>query len=155
HEIDTLGRITRVNRAECSMLGFEPDELVGKPVWDLTSPEDRELFRETIQLKLTGDANIEPFQGRFLRKDGAPVTIEFYENRIEDERGGTAGIRGILINITEREQALEALLASESKFRGLFENVLDGVYQSTADGRLLTANPALLKMLGYESAAEL
>jgi two-component system sensor histidine kinase/response regulator len=154
HEIDNQGRITRVNRAECAMLGYDPHELVGMLVWDLTSPEDREQFRDSVELKLSGTWKVEPFQGRFLRKDGAPVTIEFYENLIEDESGGITGIRGILINITEREEAMEVILASESKFRELFDNVLDGVFQTTADGRILTANPALLKMLGYHSEAE-
>jgi PAS domain S-box-containing protein len=57
--------------------------------------------------------------------------------------------------VKERETAEEALRASEAKFRGLFENVLEGVYQTTPDGRLLTVNPALVRMLGFASEAEL
>ncbi|MCK4637124.1 MAG: PAS domain S-box protein, partial [Methanomicrobia archaeon] len=44
---------------------------------------------------------------------------------------------------------------SEAKFRGLFENVLDGMYQSTPDGKIISANPALVRMLGYDSEADL
>src|SRR5712671_2669054 len=55
----------------------------------------------------------------------------------------------------ERQRTIEAMLASESRFRELFDNVIDGVYQSTADGKLLTVNPALVKMLGYESQKDL
>jgi PAS domain S-box-containing protein len=43
----------------------------------------------------------------------------------------------------------------EDKYRSLFENVHDGIYQSTMEGKILTANPALVKMLGYESEEEL
>ena len=55
----------------------------------------------------------------------------------------------------ERNLAEEALRASEAKFRGLFEGVIEGVYQSTRDGRLVSVNSAFVKMLGYASAEEM
>jgi diguanylate cyclase (GGDEF)-like protein/PAS domain S-box-containing protein len=63
-----------------------------------------------------------------------------------------AQIAGIAI---ERRAAEDALRNSESKFRGLFESVMEGVYQTTRDGRILVANPAFVKLLGYCSAEEL
>lgn len=56
---------------------------------------------------------------------------------------------------TERKHAEEALRSSEARFRGLFENVIDGVYQSSVNGEIISANPALVRMLGYESAEDL
>jgi diguanylate cyclase (GGDEF)-like protein/PAS domain S-box-containing protein len=55
----------------------------------------------------------------------------------------------------ERNLAEEALRTSEAKFRGLFEGVIEGVYQSTRDGRLVSVNSAFVKMLGYTSAEEM
>ncbi len=55
----------------------------------------------------------------------------------------------------ERRRAEDALRASEAKFRGLFENVMEGVYQTSRDGRFLSVNPALVQMLGFASAEEL
>jgi diguanylate cyclase (GGDEF)-like protein/PAS domain S-box-containing protein len=55
----------------------------------------------------------------------------------------------------ERSMAEEALRNSEAKFRGLFEGVIEGVYQSTRDGRLVSVNSAFVKMLGYSSAEEM
>jgi len=63
-----------------------------------------------------------------------------------------AQLAGIAI---ERRLSEEALRGSEAKFRGLFENVAEGVYQSGRDGRLLSVNPAFVAMMGYESAQEL
>ncbi len=54
----------------------------------------------------------------------------------------------------ERRRAEDALRASEAKFRGLFENVMEGVYQTTRDGRFISVNPALVQMLGFASAEE-
>jgi diguanylate cyclase (GGDEF)-like protein/PAS domain S-box-containing protein len=55
----------------------------------------------------------------------------------------------------ERRYAAEALRASESKFRGLYESVLEGVYQSTPEGKVLAVNPAFVKILGFGSAEEI
>jgi len=55
----------------------------------------------------------------------------------------------------ERKQAEKTIRASEGRFRGLFENVLDGVYQVSAEGEFISANPALVKMLGYDSEEDL
>ncbi len=63
-----------------------------------------------------------------------------------------AQIAGIAI---ERRAAEDALRRSEAKFRGLFENVMEGVYQTSRDGRILVANPAFVSLLGYGSAEEL
>ncbi len=63
-----------------------------------------------------------------------------------------AQIAGIAI---ERHHAEDALRASERKFRGLFENVMEGVYQTAADGRILVVNPAFVSLLGYATAEEI
>jgi len=63
-----------------------------------------------------------------------------------------AQLAGIAI---ERRRAEDALRVSEARFRGLFEHVVEGVYQSGPDGRLRAVNPALVRMLGFESAEQL
>src|SRR5258708_3133678 len=154
NEIDSKGRIARVNRADCAMLGYSQSELIGKPLWDLAAPEERSQCRESILRRLSGALKPEPVPRRLLHKSGDPIAVEVFQSLIVDEQGRITGIRGILINITERRQTIEAMLASESRFRDLFDNVIDGVYQSTVDGKLVTVNPALVKMLGYESETE-
>ncbi len=54
-----------------------------------------------------------------------------------------------------RRQDQDALAESEARFRALFDNVVDGVYQSTPEGELISANPALVRMLGFVSVDEL
>ena len=63
-----------------------------------------------------------------------------------------ARLAGIAI---DRCRSEEALRGSEAKFRGLFESVMEGVYQSSIGGRLLSVNPAFVQILGYASAEEL
>jgi diguanylate cyclase (GGDEF)-like protein/PAS domain S-box-containing protein len=63
-----------------------------------------------------------------------------------------AQIAGIAI---ERRAAEDALRNSEVKFRGLFESMMEGVYQTSREGRILVANPAFVNLMGYGSAEEL
>jgi diguanylate cyclase (GGDEF)-like protein/PAS domain S-box-containing protein len=84
--------------------------------------------------------------GVYRRDPGLPMPAE------SQIMARAAQLAGIAI---ERRLAEEALRSSEAKFRGLFESIAEGVYQSGRDGRLLSVNPAFVSMLGYGSAAEL
>ena len=57
--------------------------------------------------------------------------------------------------LAERRQAQKALRTSEQQYRSLFKNAVLGIYQTTPDGRILAANPALIRMLGYKSFSNL
>ncbi|MEE9168289.1 MAG: PAS domain S-box protein [bacterium] len=68
--------------------------------------------------------------------------------------GSVADLASQAIEASKRTTGEAALRASEAKFRSLFENVLEGIYHSTPGGKILSANPALVRMLGYSSEAE-
>ena len=53
------------------------------------------------------------------------------------------------------EETFEALRRAEQKYRSIFENATEGIFQTTPDGKYLSANPALARMYGYNSPAEL
>jgi PAS domain S-box-containing protein len=57
--------------------------------------------------------------------------------------------------IAERERVEVALRAAEEQYRGIFENAVEGIFQTTADGRYLVANPTLARIYGYDSVDEL
>jgi PAS domain S-box-containing protein len=65
-------------------------------------------------------------------------------------------IAGTLLgSVIERQKAIQRQLEQEKQFRELVENAIVGIYRSTPDGKLLMANPALAKMLGYDSPEDL
>ena len=69
-------------------------------------------------------------------------------------RGGIR-LRAYTLELATEKATEDAIRLSEARFRGLFENVLEGVYQTLPNGRILAANPALVSMLGYESEEDL
>jgi diguanylate cyclase (GGDEF)-like protein/PAS domain S-box-containing protein len=82
----------------------------------------------------------------YVNESRSPSTDEL------DKLSRMARLSGIAI---KRQQDEEKLRSSEARYRGLFENVVDGVYIATRDGDLIAANPALCDMLGFESVEQL
>ena len=64
-------------------------------------------------------------------------------------------VKRVEAEIKDRKKAEEALLESEAKYRGIFDNSAEGIFQSTVEGKFITANPALANMLGYDSPEDL
>ncbi len=82
----------------------------------------------------------------YVDESRGPTTDEL------DKLSGMARLAGIAI---KRQQDENKLRNSEARYRGLFENVVDGVYIASRKGEIITANPALVEMLGYESVEDL
>jgi PAS domain S-box-containing protein len=60
-----------------------------------------------------------------------------------------------LLDMTEQKQTLHALRSAEMRYRGIFENAIEGIFQTTPDGRYLHANPTLARIYGYDTPEEL
>ncbi len=55
----------------------------------------------------------------------------------------------------QRRRAQEALREAEEKYRGIFENAVEGIFQTSTDGRMVTANPMMARIFGYDSPEEM
>jgi len=69
--------------------------------------------------------------------------------------GTVNGFVEVVEDITERKQAQKALLESEAKYRNIFENAVEGIFQSTPDGHIKSINPAFARLIGYGSPEEM
>ncbi len=116
HELDTKGRITRVNRKELEMLGYTPAEMLGNPVWNFFLEED--TTRHITLAKLGGDVSFhDTFERSYRRKDGTTLPVLIEERVLRDEKGQILGIRSAVEDITERRQTQETLRRSEEQLR--------------------------------------
>jgi two-component system cell cycle sensor histidine kinase/response regulator CckA len=152
---DEGGFITYANARMAEMLGLTVDDLIGRKVDEFFLPAD--LSMERIRAENLRNGRKEQFDRRLRRSDGSEIWVLTCCNPMVFETTGDArpGSLAMMTDITERKRAEYALRRSEERFRNLFESVLEGVYQSTPDGRILAANPMLLQMLGYPNEAEL
>src|ERR1035441_5937596 len=149
HELDMDGVVRRVNRAQCAMLGYEAGEMSGRPIWEFVA--DREVSREAVRKKLSGEQPLEPVQRRYTRRDGSQLWAEAHSVLVRNATGETAGIRTALLDITERKRAEEALRESEDKFRELFDCAPVAYHELDMDGVVRRVNRAECALLGYEA----
>ncbi|MBU1677532.1 MAG: PAS domain S-box protein, partial [Bacteroidetes bacterium] len=121
HEIDSEGRITRINSTELEMLGYTYDEMIGQPIWKYNS--DEKLSYQAVQKKLSGKLiETQAFERCLKRKDGTRVLVLIEEKILKDNAGKITGIRTTLQDITERKRAEEALRESEERFTAFMNN---------------------------------
>jgi PAS domain S-box-containing protein len=153
---DRESRFIRGNTALANWIGLaDPTQLLGKTDFDIFSDEHaRQAYADEQEVIRTGRpvlANEE----KETWLDGRETWVSTTKMPLRDAQGRISGTFGISRDITARKQAEEALRESEERLRGFIENVPVGVYRTTPDGRVLMANPALLRMLGYDSLQEL
>jgi len=149
HEIDASGTIVNINRTECEMLGYPREEMLGRPVFDFLDEEVREVARSAVREKIRGDRPLVPIERPYHTKDGRKLIISIEERYRLDASGRIDGIRSTMQDITARVQAEAALVASERRARALFEGIEDVVFVHDLDGRIVDANPAACRRLGY------
>jgi PAS domain S-box-containing protein len=152
HELDIEGRITRVNKTELAMLGYTSEEMVGRSVWDFIIED--EAARGTPR-EMAAELKIEACQRNFRRKTGGRVPVLMRNKVIDDGNGVVTGMRSTLQDISALKRTEQGLRDAEEKYRSIFENAIEGIFQTTPEGSYMSANPALATILGHESPDEL
>ncbi|NOQ48422.1 MAG: PAS domain S-box protein [Methanococcoides sp.] len=147
-ETDLQGNLIFVNRHAFDMFGFmQGDFDKGINVFQTLMPEDSERAKLDFERVVCGEGR-ESNEYTALRKDDSTFPIIIYASRIV-YNNKTIGIRGILVDITERKEADRALRESEEKFRTIFENASDAIYVTGLDGQFLEVNQVACDQLGY------
>jgi len=149
--IDRQHRIIRVNKAMANRLGLSPKEVIGR------------TCHESVH-----NAKMPPgfCPHVLLLRDGNVHTAEVHEETLGgvflvsvsplyDEEGNVVASVHIARDITDIKRVEKALKESEEKYRNIFENAIEGIFQTTPGGFYISVNPALGGMYGYDSPEEL
>jgi len=152
--VDNRGYFTYVNPAGLRSSGYSLDELKKLKYIDLIEPEFKQKVKRNYFKQYLERSSSSSTEYPFRTKSGE---IKWYNQnaRLIIENDEVKGFYVIARDITERRIAEEALKESEERFRSLYENSTIGLYRTTPDGKIILANPTLVKMLGYSSFEEL
>ncbi len=140
------GTFVKVNIAQKEILGFEPREMIGKPVSQFVLAEDASKTFAAIGKLIGGqDKLIRDFVNRCIHKDGTYRWIS-WTGTLEE-----GFIYCVGQDVTDKVRAENELEKSSSKFRIIFDSVADGILVQDRDGKCMYANQAGAQMCGFES----
>ena len=136
------------------LVGYPSDEVMKQRTFELFHPDDIAPTRQALRVvaEIPGATQSAIYRAR--HRDGHWVWIEA-TCRANYNASGELEFHAISRDITERRQSEEALRAAERKYRSIFENAVEGIFQTAPDGHYIDANPSLARIYGYESAEEL
>ncbi len=153
--IDRSGHIVLFNHACEVATGYKFDQVQDQPFWKLfIIPEEQDSFE--AYFKFDGGPRVpNKRENVWLTKSGCQEMIAWSNTVLHDDQDRMTFVVATGLIITERKHAEEALQAAEHNYRSMFENALDGIFQTTRAGHYLRANSALARIYGYETPDEL
>ena len=151
--LDLDGNCTFLNRATCELIGYQPEEVLGRNMHELVHHHrpDGSLYPVEecpVSQAVRNGKGCRTDEEILWRRDGTPIPVEYSSFPVLEEKS----IKGAVVtasDITERKRAKEALASSERLFRSIFENSQVGISFFDISGRVVFTNRAFQEMLGY------
>jgi two-component system cell cycle sensor histidine kinase/response regulator CckA len=151
--IDAGRRVQMCNPAFEHLFGYSHAEIIGSRLEKLVALPGRES--ETVGLigSVEYDGTVCTTAQR-RRRDGSVVIVRIIGVPLV-VNGKRVGSFGIYEDITKQSRVEAEKHRAEEKYRRMFENAVEGIFESTPDGRFVAVNPALVRMAGYSSPSEM
>jgi PAS domain S-box-containing protein len=170
YQLDRAGRFVHVNKTGLEKLGYTREEMLAMRLWELV-PEEQVAHVLTYLEGLTAKGR-NTIETVFLTKDGRRIDVEIHATALFDqESGGLVHTRAFVRDVTERhrlEQQLQQyttklelavsertqqLVASQARYKALFDLVADSVFMVDRDGTIVAVNKREEQALGYSESA--
>jgi diguanylate cyclase (GGDEF)-like protein/PAS domain S-box-containing protein len=137
--------------------GYAPADLLfnGRVSYEeITHSGDRARVRAAINEAIAQRRRFD-VEYQILRADGSVRWVWERGVAVRDATDRVVALEGIIEDVTERKQNELALGEAERRYRSLFDNAIEGIFRTTPEGRYLDANPALARIYGFTTPAEL
>jgi PAS domain S-box-containing protein len=160
-QIGLDGRWLRVNQRICDIVGYSREELLAKTFQGITHPDDLETDLALVRQILAGELPTYALEKRYVRKDQSIVPVNLTVSLVRDTSGKPKHFISVVEDITERKRSEQVLQASETRYRTLFDTLIEGFCTiemifdddgKAVDYRFLETNPAFEKQTGLHNA---
>ncbi|MFC2038995.1 PAS domain S-box protein [Chloroflexota bacterium] len=148
-ETDVNGKYTYASSVIEKILGYKPDEILGKYFFELFHPEDREEMKKQSLEMFAQRLPFRQLVNRNVHKNGSTVWLSTSGTPVIDEGGNFLGYRGADSDITKRKNSEEIILDEATRRRILIEQSRDGIVILDQNGNVYEANRRFADMLGY------
>ncbi len=108
-EVDAQGRYSYISPVVEKILGYQPQEIIGKYFYDFFPPDEKEELKKGVFEVFFKKGNLKSFINQNIRKDGQAVIFETSAVPVIDKKGSLLGYRGVHLDITERQNKAEEL----------------------------------------------
>lgn len=148
-EVDREGKYTFASGRVKQLLGYLPEEIIGKTPFDLMPMEEAQRVREIFHQIASEKRPIVDLENWNLTKDGKRVLLRANGVPILSDNGELLGYRGVDKDITDKKWTEEQLKKNEEKYRMIFESFHDVYYRTDKDGLVTEISPSVFKQAGY------
>lgn len=139
------GDFSFVNKAARTILGYEPEEMIGRPFTDFLAPGQLERDKEAFQNVISG-LPVQNHESVYLTKDGQPVTLLLSAVVLHDDQGNILGTTGTARDITREKQMQQ----ERSRLIAILEASPDLISTATPEGKILYRNRAAHQFAGLK-----
>jgi PAS domain S-box-containing protein len=150
-EVDENIVYTYVSPTVKNILGFSPDEILGKTPFDLMETGEIERTRKILGTCIEEQAPFKSLINNNLHKDGHKVILETSAQPVIDEDGVFRGYRGVDRDITQRQQAEDALQAEKERLSVTLRSIGDAVITTDIEGKVIFLNKVAEELTGWTS----
>lgn len=154
-ETDEFGRIVFLNKAWKKVTGFDVEQSKGQLLMQLIHPKDQEEMASEFQALVSSQKNELRKYTQLRMFDGTFKAVELSMNVVRNGSSSHETIIGTFTDIEDRRRVERALSDAEKKYRSIVENAAGGIFQLTLEGLYLSANPAMARILGYDTPEQL
>ncbi len=155
-EANMDGTVVFVNGAWNRVTNLGNLACLDRKLFDLIDDENTEQYKKEFLMLVRGHKDRYSFSTKLICNGGELKDVDIVLTPIQiNETNEDVRVVGTITNMQERNQAQQALIEVEARYKSIWERAAFGLFQLGVDGKYITANPALFKILGYQSLPEM
>jgi PAS domain S-box-containing protein len=149
-EVDHEGRYTYISPTITTILGYKPEELLGKTLFNLMSRKEANLLSSIFKQFISAKQSFIQLENIYIHKNGKQVILESSGVPYFDENGKLLGYRGIDRDITAKREAINEKEKSEHNLKALLNATMEVAFLIDSNYKIIIANEAFAKVTGKE-----